>query len=151
MTTHRSICRFCHAGCAVLVDVVDGKAVLVRGDKADPLYRGFTCEKGRQLPAQHNHPDRLLRSRRGRRDGGGHEPIDSGQALGEIAEQVTTIIDRHGPRSVAFYKAGAPSRNPATGAMLTAWMDAIGSPMRFASNTIDQRGKSVALALHGRW
>jgi len=23
-TTHPSICRFCHAGCAILVDVVDG-------------------------------------------------------------------------------------------------------------------------------
>ena len=61
------------------------------------------------------------------------------------------IIDEHGPRSVACYKGTCASRNPATGALLTAWMDAIGSPMRFDSNTIDQPGKAVALGLHGRW
>jgi anaerobic selenocysteine-containing dehydrogenase len=149
-TTHRSICRFCHAGCPILVDVEDGRAVRVRGDKADPLYRGFTCEKGRQLPAQHAHPDRLLHSMRRRADGS-HEAVDSGEALREIAARVQAIVAEHGPRAVAFYKGTCASRNPATGALLTAWMDAIGSPMRFDSNTIDQPGKSVALALHGRW
>ena len=122
----------------------------VRGDKDDPLYRGFTCEKGRQLPAQHAHPDRLLHSQRRRADGD-FEPVESGQALREIAERVQAIIAEHGPRSVAYYKGTCASRNPATGALLTAWMDAIGSPMRFDSNTIDQPGKSVALAMHGRW
>jgi anaerobic selenocysteine-containing dehydrogenase len=150
MTVHRSICRFCHAGCAVLVDVEDGRAVRVRGDRDDPLYRGFTCEKGRQLPAQHAHPDRLLHSMR-RTAHGTHEPIASADALREIAERVQAIVAEHGPRAVAFYKGTCASRNPATGALLTAWMDAVGSPMRFDSNTIDQPGKSVALAMHGRW
>jgi anaerobic selenocysteine-containing dehydrogenase len=150
VATYRSICRFCHAGCPILVDVEDGRATRVRGDKDDPLYRGFTCEKGRQLPAQHAHPDRLLHSRR-RREDGSYEPVASGEALQEIAARVQAIVAEHGPRSVAFYKGTCASRNPATGALLTAWMDAIGSPMRFDSNTIDQPGKSVALALHGRW
>ncbi len=122
----------------------------VRGDRDDPLYRGFTCEKGRQLPAQHAHPDRLLSSMRRNADGT-HEPIASGDVITEIAERVTAIVAEHGPRSVAFYKGTCASRNPATGALLAAWMDAIGSPMRFDSNTIDQPGKSVAQAMLGRW
>src|SRR4029453_14093523 len=45
----------------------------------------------------------------------------------------------------------AGGRNPAARPVLTAFMDAIGSPMRFDSNTIDQPGKAVAQALHGMW
>ena len=32
-----------------------------------------------------------------------------------------------------------------------AFMDAIGSPMRFSNATIDQPGKPISMALHGRW
>ncbi len=32
-----------------------------------------------------------------------------------------------------------------------AFMDAIGSPMRFTNATIDQPGKPIAMAMHGRW
>lgn len=153
-TTVASVCRFCHAGCAVLVDVeqVDGRrrAVRVRGDRDNPVYRGFTCEKGRQLPEQHDHPERLLHSMRRRADGT-HEPVDAARAVSEIAERLGEIIERHGPRAVAVYTGTCASRNPAARPMLMALMDAIGSPMRFDSNTIDQPGKAVAQALHGMW
>ena len=149
-----SVCRFCHAGCAILVDIEhrDGqdRAVRVRGDRENPVYRGFTCEKGRQLPEQHTHPDRLLHSMRKRSDGT-HEPIASDAVIREIADRLRDIIDAHGPRSVAIYTGTAGSRNPAARPMLNALMDAIGSPMRFDSNTIDQPGKAVAQALLGMW
>ena len=48
--THTTICRFCHAYCGIEVDVVDNRAVAVRGDRAHAVSQGFTCEKGRQLP-----------------------------------------------------------------------------------------------------
>ena len=149
-----SVCRFCHAGCAILVDIEqrDGqdRAVRVRGDRDNPVYRGFTCEKGRQLPEQHHHPDRLLHSMRKRPDGT-HEPIASAAVIKEIADRLGAIIAAHGPRSVAIYTGTAGSRNPAARPVLNALMDAIGSPMRFDSNTIDQPGKAVAQALHGMW
>jgi len=149
--TRPSICRFCHAGCAILVDIDDeGRPVRVRGDRDNPVYRGFTCEKGRQLPAQHRHPDRLLHSMR-RGGDGRHEPIASTQAMDEIAARVSAIVAEHGPRSVAVYTGTCASRNPAAKPMMTAWMNAIGSPMRFDSNTIDQPGKAVAAAMHGMW
>ena len=149
-----SVCRFCHAGCAILVDIEhrngQDRAVRVRGDRENPVYRGFTCEKGRQLPEQHHHPDRLLHSMRKRSDGT-HEPIASDAVIREIADRLRDIIDAHGPRSVAIYTGTAGSRNPAARPMLNALMDAIGSPMRFDSNTIDQPGKAVAQALLGMW
>ena len=59
MVTHRSFCRFCEAACAILVDVDDDRVVRVRGDADSPLSHGYTCPKGRNLPAWHHHPDRL--------------------------------------------------------------------------------------------
>ena len=67
--THTSICRFCHASCPILVDVEDGRAIRTVGDKANPIYHGYICPKGRALPEQHAHPDRLLHSQRRRADG----------------------------------------------------------------------------------
>jgi anaerobic selenocysteine-containing dehydrogenase len=148
--THPSICRFCHAGCSILVDVTDGRPVRVVGDKDNPIYQGFTCEKGRQLPAQWGHPERLLHSMK-RGPDGSYAAIESGRALDEIAERVSEILERHGPRSVAYYTGTYSAAHPATFPVLNAWMDAIESPMRFTSNTIDQPGKAVALALHGMW
>ena len=62
--TVTSICRFCHANCGILVELEDGRPVRVTGDRANPAYHGFTCAKGRQLPALHAHPDRLLHSQK---------------------------------------------------------------------------------------
>lgn len=146
-----SVCRFCHAGCPILVDLDEhDRPVRVRGDRDNPVYRGFTCEKGRQLPEQHAHPERLLRTMRRRADGG-HEPLAVDDAVADVAARLRAIVEEHGPRAVAVYTGTCASRNPAARPALGALMDAIGSPMRFDSNTIDQPGKAVAAALHGTW
>src|SRR5262245_22960499 len=148
--THPSICRFCHAACAILVDVEDGRAVRVRGDRDNPLSHGDTCAKGRALPEQHAHAERLLHSLR-RTPGGGHERIASERAIAEVAERVQGIIERHGPRSVALYTGTFSFPYPAAAPIAIAFMEAIGSRMLFTSATIDQPGKTVAPALPGRW
>ena len=90
--TKKSFCRFCHAFCALEVDVEDNKVIDVRGDASDPIYGGYTCIKGRQLPLEHNHEERL-RSSMKRMPDGTYEPISSEQALDEIAEKLKAIID----------------------------------------------------------
>ncbi|HJP41736.1 MAG TPA: hypothetical protein QGF35_08530 [Dehalococcoidia bacterium] len=62
VTTTRSFCRLSHAFCAIEVDVEDDRFVAVREDAEGPMYGAYTCVRGRQLPAQHNHPDRLVRN-----------------------------------------------------------------------------------------
>ncbi|CAA0120184.1 Polysulfide reductase chain A [Mycolicibacterium vanbaalenii] len=149
--TRPSICRLCHNGCAILVEVDNGKAVRVVGDRDNPVYAGYTCLKGRQLPLQHSHPDRLLHSLK-RRPDGTFQPIPVEEAMDEIAERLARIIDRHGPGSVASYTGTMGYvGSAATGPVAEAFMDAIGSPMRFTPNTIDQPGKAIAKALHGMW
>lgn len=122
----------------------------VTGDPSNDLYQGYTCPKGRALPEMHANPARLLHSLR--RDASGeHRPIGSEDAMDEVAELVSAIVAEHGPRSVALYIGTNALPYPASPAAATAWFAALGSRMIFSSNTIDQPGKQIATALHGRW
>jgi anaerobic selenocysteine-containing dehydrogenase len=112
MHTAKSYCRFCHAYCAIEVDVDDGRVVAVRGDRSDPVYGGYTCEKGRELPEALNHPERVTQTLK-RNANGGYDPISSSQAFDEIAEKLKAIIEEHGPQSVASYSGTHSFQNSA--------------------------------------
>jgi len=147
---HPSICRICPAHCPILVEVENGKAVKVTGDRSNDFYQGYICPKGTALPEQHDHPGRLLHSMK-RGSDGIHRPIASQLAMDEIAAKTAAIVSRHGPRSVALYVGTGVIGQPPGPRLAGAWLNALGSPMMFSANTIDQPGKQIALALHGRW
>ena len=148
--TKKSFCRFCHAFCAIEVDVEDNRVVAVRGDNEDPIYGGYTCVKGRHLPDQHNHPDRL-RSSLKRMPDGSFQPISSEQAMDEIAERLTAIIGESGPRSVATYNGTYAFCNAITLQVTRAWHAGVKSPSYYTSVTIDQPAKAIAASRHGAW
>ncbi len=144
-----AICRLCPAFCPIVVTLENGRAVEVAGDPDAPLYGGYSCPKGRALPEQHANPHRLLQSQK--RGASGFAPIASARALDEIAERVLRIVAEHGPRAVALYIGTNALPYPASGQIASAWLRALGSRMLFTSNTIDQPGKQIAMALHGAW
>ncbi len=148
--THTSICRFCHANCGILVDVKDGVPTAVRGDPENPAYFGFICAKGRALADQHTHPDRL-RSSQKRASDGRYAAISSEAAMDEIAERIRQIVAEHGPRAVALYPGTYSGPHPASIPAGVGFMLGLGSKMVFTSAAIDQPGKHVANAIHGRW
>lgn len=146
-----TICRVCHAGCSVLVEIEKGRPVRVKGDPGNPLYQGFTCVKGRNMPEVWASPSRLLHSQKRGADGR-HHPIPVERAMDEIAERLGEILEHRGPRAVATYSGTmATNAGAANGAVTSAFLKAIGSRMGFNSNTIDQPGKMVAAALCGSW
>lgn len=149
-----TICRLCLAHCGVLATIEDDngrrKVTKVTGDPDNPAFRGYTCPKGRALPDLLNHEDRLLQSRK-RRDDGSHSPIESGRAISEIAAKIKALVDQYGPRSVAMYVGTPCAGTPVAAGMGNAFLRSLGSRMFFTSNTIDQPGKQVSMALHGKW
>lgn len=147
---HTSICRLCIAHCGIVATVEDGRLSKVEGDPDNPLFKGYTCPKGRALPEFHNNPARLLHSQKKLPDGS-HQSISSAQAIEEVSDRLQDIIAKYGPRSVAMYVGTPNVAYPTAAGMGNAWMRAIGSPMFFTSNTIDQPGKQIAMALHGKW
>jgi anaerobic selenocysteine-containing dehydrogenase len=144
-----AICRFCHSFCGVNVTLEGNRPVKVLGDIHNPMYHGYTCIKGRQLPEQHLHPERLLVPQK--KTGRNHTPLAAEAALDEIAARLRQLIEVHGPRAVALYTGTYSFPYPAGAAMARAFMQAIGSPMSFTSGSIDQPGKPMAIAFHGRW
>ena len=132
MQTHQSMCRICTAHCPVEVDVEAGRPVATRGDRTNALYEGFLCVKGREFANAHTHPKRLMTSLK-RQPDGSFVPIPSEQAMDEIAAKLQAIADRDGPRAIAMYGGTAFYQIPTGPPLANAWMDALGSPMRFSS------------------
>ena len=145
-----AICRFCHATCGLKVTIEEGRVTRILGDVDNPAYHGYSCVKGRNFHEFHRDPARVQRPLR-RTSDGTLEPVDSATALAGIARHLQRLLDRHGPRSVAMYGGTFSHFCPAGVMLRDAFMDAIGSPMRFSNATIDQPGKPISMALHGRW
>ena len=101
---HRSFCRICNAMCGVIVTVgTDGRVEQVRGDPDHQLSRGYTCPKGRAIPAMHHDPRRLDRPLVGR----GEERRGAGwdEVLDDLGARLSDTLDSRGPDSVAMYLA----------------------------------------------
>lgn len=147
---HPSFCRLCPAFCGMLVHVDDGQIVAVEGDPNNPMFKGFSCAKGRAVGDQINDPDRLLTSMK-RLPDGTHIPISTAQAMDEIADKLHNIIDEHGSQSVALFLGGYLFIYSEMMAFGAAFQKALGTPMMFHNGTIDQPGNKIAAALHGRW
>ena len=150
MHTRKSFCRFCHANCAIEVDIEGGRAVTVRGDTSDPLFGGYTCMKGRELPAQASHPDRLLSSQR-RMPDGSFASLPSDTALDEIAARLAAIRDSNGPRAIASYCGTYGFMNSAALPVAAGFHQGLGSPSFYTSITIDQPAKVYLGTRVGSW
>lgn len=148
-TTHRSFCRFCHANCAMLVDVEGDRVVAVRGDPEDPVYGGYTCQKGRQLAEAHNSSARLLMHQR--RVGDGFESATSEAALCDIATRLDSIRAAHGPHSIAIYCGTYAFQNSAGLGAALAFAQGIGTRNFYTSVTLDQPAKVYTTQRLGQW
>jgi anaerobic selenocysteine-containing dehydrogenase len=150
LQTKTTFCRVCHASCPMEVDVVDNRVTAVRGIMDDPLFEGYTCIKGRQIPDQMADPKRLRAPLR-RRPDGTFEQVDSSEALDEIAAELRRIIDTHGPRAVASYTGTGGYQNSVAVPVARAFHQGIDSVSFYTSVTIDQPAKGLAMLRLGGW
>lgn len=152
--THKSFCRFCHANCAMLVDIEDSaqgrKVVAVRGDREDPEYGGYTCRKGRELPDSHNSKDRL-HSSLVRDANGAFQPTAMPEALAHVARELRRIIAKYGPDSVAVFMGSGGFQNSAAMMSSMSFTQALGSKHFFTSVTLDQPAKVFTTQRYGKW
>ena len=99
----------CPDTCSWLVDVEDGRAVGLRGDRENPFTHGALCPKvNRYLDALHD-PDRVTHPLRrvGAKGEGTFERIGWDEAIEATAAGLRSAIERHGPESVLpYYFAG---------------------------------------------
>jgi anaerobic selenocysteine-containing dehydrogenase len=151
----RSFCRICTSQCGILVDTDGDQVQRVRGDRDHPMSQGYTCAKGRALPAMHHHPRRIVRPllradsppRSG--DAGMLAPVSWEHCLDDLAARLRDILDRHGPASVGIFFGSGLGMDAAGYRMAEVLHQAIGTPARFSPLTIDGTAKTVTATLVG--
>jgi len=80
---YASCCRFCSAGCGILVRVSEGRAKKVEGNPLHPVNRGRLCARGQAILQELYHPDRIAQplKRSGIRGSGAFTPISWKEGL----------------------------------------------------------------------
>ena len=96
----KSTCAYCGVGCGIEARVSHDGSVEVRGDNEHPANYGRLCSKGMALGETIVPDGRLLSpSVHG-------ENTDWDTALSRVANELKSVIKKHGPDSVAFYVSG---------------------------------------------
>jgi anaerobic selenocysteine-containing dehydrogenase len=90
---YASSCRFCPAGCGILVRVSEGRAKKIEGNPAHPVNRGKLCARGQAVLQELYHPDRVTQplKRSGPRGSGAFTRISWDEALNILIEQLKTL------------------------------------------------------------
>ena len=104
MDWKKTTCVLCANLCGLEVRVENNRIVKVRGDKDNPRTEGYACRKGLNIIYYQHHADRLMHPLK--KVGDTFERISWDQAIDEIAEKLSTIINEHGPRSLALMGGG---------------------------------------------
>jgi anaerobic selenocysteine-containing dehydrogenase len=105
MGWEKTTCVLCANQCGLEVRVENNRIVKVRGDKDNPRSEGYACRKGLNIIYHQHHADRLMHPLK--KVGDTFERISWGQAIAEIAEKISALIDEHGPRSFALMGGGS--------------------------------------------
>jgi anaerobic selenocysteine-containing dehydrogenase len=97
---HKTGCVLCAQNCGLEILVEDDRMVKVRPDKENPRSQGYACRKGLNV-IYHQYPKERLTEPL-KRIGDRFEPISWDQAVDEIADKLRGLLDRHGPRCLAY-------------------------------------------------
>jgi menaquinone reductase, molybdopterin-binding-like subunit len=122
-----SVCPLCHAGCGLLVRVMEGDAEVIRqgqtglirmglakkleGNPAHPISQGKLCARGQAAIQVTYHPDRIRHplKRTGSRGSSQFAEISWDDALKELVGQLNGLVAGGNQQALAFLK------RPATG------------------------------------
>ena len=95
-----TVCSYCSVGCTINLGVKDGRGVMVRPNRTNPVSNDQICVRGRF------HYDALRKrdylSRPLVQSGDVMAPVSWDEALATVTERVTALVKEHGPDSVGF-------------------------------------------------
>lgn len=99
-TWYQTGCVLCAQNCGLKALVENDKMVKVVPDRENPRSKGYVCRKGLRVLYHQYQKDRLKTPLK--RIDGKFIPVSWGQALDEIASKIRKIVDKNGPRSLAY-------------------------------------------------
>ncbi|MDB5447403.1 MAG: hypothetical protein JWQ97_2720 [Phenylobacterium sp.] len=137
----KSFCRNCGATCGVELEIEDGVPVALRGDRDNPVSRGYFCIKGLASLERQRGLGRLRVSQK--RVGGELQQIPMASALDEVGARLRDLVARHGPSCVGvWFGTGAFSSSLAI-SVGKGWANSLRTPQIYTTQTIDQSPKAI--------
>ena len=147
-TWQPTACILCECNCGIEVRLGGESGTRferIRGDKAHPASKGYTCEKALRLDHYQHSPGRLTSPLRRRADGT-FEEIDWDTAIREVAARLANVRDTYGGETI-FYYGGGGQGNHLGGSYSGATLRALGA--RYKSNALAQE-KTGEFWVNGR-
>ena len=96
----KSTCAYCGVGCGIEAKQEDDGSLSIRGDESHPANYGKLCSKGLALGETVSKEGRLIApSING-------DTVKWPQAIDYVADNLSEIVKKHGPDSVALYVSG---------------------------------------------
>jgi anaerobic selenocysteine-containing dehydrogenase len=143
---HKSACILCECNCGVEIRLGgDGRSFeRIRGDKAHPASKGYTCEKALRLDYYQNGRGERLMSPLRRRPDGSYEEIGWDTAISEVAAKLAAVRDAYGGEAIVSYGGGGQG-NHLCGVYGSATLGALGS--RFKANAVSQEKTGEMLVM----
>ena len=146
-TWKKSACILCECNCGVEVRLggtLGRTFERIRGDKAHPASKGYTCEKALRLDFYQNGRGERLLSPLRRRPDGTYEEISWDTAIREVAAKFAAVRDTHGGESIAYYGGGGQG-NHLGGTYGSALRGALG--VKFKTNAVAQEKTGEMLVM----
>ena len=126
---YASACRFCPAGCGILVRLSEGRAKKIEGNPLHPVNRGRLCARGQALLQELYHPDRIRGplQRVGPRGASEYRKISWDEALTTLTSQLQSL--EKNPDRLALL---TPPLSGTLATLTSGFMRTFGSPHHLA-------------------
>ncbi|MGX4677558.1 molybdopterin-dependent oxidoreductase [SAR92 clade bacterium H246] len=134
--THYRACNLCEAICGLEIKTQGDQVLSIKGDKNDPLSRGYICPKGTAMEDIYTDPDRLKRPVK--KQGDSWVEISWEQAYAEIADKLVSVQEQHGQNAVAFYAGNPNVHNYGSMTHASVLRKAVQSKIHFSATSLDQ-------------
>lgn len=147
--TAKTFCRNCSHFCGLEIDVENNEMVGVRGDKNHLIGQGYHCIKASMSLEFGNGKTGRITSSQKRQPDGTFTPVAAEQAMDEIAEKISGLIDQHGPRSLGLFYGTASYFDGLNWPIMKSFLTELGSPNLFSTTTIDMSAVWVSIMRAG--
>ena len=134
--THYRACNLCEAICGLEIKTQGDQVISIKGDKQDPLSRGYICPKGTAMQDIYTDPDRLRQPVK--RSGDTWETISWDEAFETVAERIVAVQEQHGADSVAFFAGNPNVHNYGSMTHASVLRKAVQTKIHFSATSLDQ-------------
>ena len=134
--THYRACNLCEAICGLEIKTQGDQVLSIKGDKNDPLSRGYICPKGTAMEDIFTDPDRLRKPVV--RQGDKWVEISWQQAFDTVADKLVAVQEQHGHNAVAFYAGNPNVHNYGSMTHANVLRKAVQTKIHFSATSLDQ-------------